>query len=304
MCCVVICAVCAACVLIYYAPSGCYDCCIRCIGAVPYPSLVATLLFYAGMALFCGCGHEALTQTEVLVETYFARNVQDFAVMASLWVTPQQILWLLPCTWFCCLTWRLPVTAPSIKYFQYVIYGLASFFFLYGILLLAEGFYATSAVKQTFGEFRSTQCGRCLSLTVRVGRSTGGGRLGWRQVIVKMLNACLFKPQWNVLCFSYFSSELWLIPGLKTPHSSHWNLSPEFLWPNALLSSLLQFIIVTYILAFIWLAVFAVTAIPVFFLFNMEQTCHNINILAETTPSINQHGWICMDARQYGALLL
>lgn len=193
---------------------------------------------------------------------------------------------------------------PSIKYFQYVIYGLASFFFLYGILLLAEGFYATSAVKQTFGEFRSTQCGRCLSLTVRAGRSTGGGRLGWRQVIVKMLNACLFKPQWNVLCFSYFSSELWLIPGLKTPHSSHWNLSPEFLWPNALLSSLLQFIIVTYILAFIWLAVFAVTAIPVFFLFNMEQTCHNINILAETTPSINQHGWICMDARQYGALLL
>uniref|UniRef100_A0A8D3E799 Proteolipid protein 1b n=1 Tax=Scophthalmus maximus TaxID=52904 RepID=A0A8D3E799_SCOMX len=167
---------------------GCYDCCVRCIGAVPYPSLVATLLLYAGMALFCGCGHEALTQTEVL----------DFEVMASF-----------------------------IKYFQYVIYGLASFFFLYGILLLAEGFYTTSAVKQTFGEFRSTHCGRCLSLT---------------------------------------------------------------------------FIIVTYILAFIWLVVFAFTAIPVFFLFNMEQTCHDINILAETTPSINQHGWICMDARQYGLL--
>lgn len=58
----------------------------------------------------------------------------------------------------------------SIEYFQYVIYGLASFFFLYGIFLLAEGFYASSAVKQSFGEFRSTQCGRCLSLTV----STGG----------------------------------------------------------------------------------------------------------------------------------
>lgn len=65
-----------------------------------------------------------------------------------------------------------------------------------------------------------------------------------------------------------------------------------------------QFIIVTYILAFIWLAVFAFTAIPVLFLFNMEQTCHNINILAETTPSINQHSWICMDARQYGVLFL
>lgn len=59
--------------------------------------------------------------------------------------------------------------SPSIKYFQYVIYGLASFFFLYCILLLAEGFYTTSAVKQTFGEFRSTRCGRCLSLTVRKG---------------------------------------------------------------------------------------------------------------------------------------
>ncbi|XP_007563175.1 proteolipid protein 1b isoform X1 [Poecilia latipinna] len=177
---------------------GCYDCCIRCIGAVPYPSLVATLLCYAGMALFCGCGHEALAQTEELVETYFARDPKDFEVMASF-----------------------------IKYFQFVIYGLASFFFLYGILLLAEGFYTTSAVKQTFGEFRSTQCGRCLSLT---------------------------------------------------------------------------FIIVTYILAFIWLAVFAFSAIPVFFLFNMEHTCHNINILAETTPSINQHSWICMDARQYGLL--
>lgn len=61
----------------------------------------------------------------------------------------------------------------SIEYFQYVIYGLASFFFLYGIFLLAEGFYATSAVKQSFGEFRSTQCGRCLSLTVSILR--GGG---------------------------------------------------------------------------------------------------------------------------------
>lgn len=84
MCCVIICAVCAACVFIYYAPSGCYDCCVRCIGAVPYPSLVATLLCYAGMALFCGAGHQALAATDVLVETFFARNPQDFVGMASL----------------------------------------------------------------------------------------------------------------------------------------------------------------------------------------------------------------------------
>lgn len=55
----------------------------------------------------------------------------------------------------------------SIQYFQYVIYGLASFFFLYCIVLLAEGFYTTSAARQTFGEFRSTMCGRCLSSSVR-----------------------------------------------------------------------------------------------------------------------------------------
>lgn len=84
MCCVLVCALCAACLLMYYAPAGCYDCCIRCAGAVPYPSLVATLLCFAGMALFCGCGHEALAQTEVLVEMHFARNIQDYSLLASL----------------------------------------------------------------------------------------------------------------------------------------------------------------------------------------------------------------------------
>ncbi|XP_064870808.1 myelin proteolipid protein-like, partial [Oncorhynchus nerka] len=115
---------------------GCYDCCMKCLGGVPYCSLVATLLCFSGIALFCGCGHQALTETERLIETYFARNLQDYITLAYL-----------------------------IQYFQYVIYGLASFFFLYCIVLLAEGFYTTSAAKQTFGEFRSTLCGRCLSST-------------------------------------------------------------------------------------------------------------------------------------------
>lgn len=70
-----------------------------------------------------------------------------------------------------------------------MIYGLASFFFLYGILLLAEGFYATSAVKQTFGEFRSTQCGRCLSLTVRAWRKGAGIEGGCRQFDVQRSSA-------------------------------------------------------------------------------------------------------------------
>uniref|UniRef100_A0A673LNV0 Glycoprotein M6Bb n=1 Tax=Sinocyclocheilus rhinocerous TaxID=307959 RepID=A0A673LNV0_9TELE len=46
---------------------------------------------------------------------------------------------------------------------QYVIYGIACFFFLYGIILLAEGFYTSSAVKELHSEFKTTVCGRCIS---------------------------------------------------------------------------------------------------------------------------------------------
>ncbi|KAG7241895.1 hypothetical protein INR49_024865 [Caranx melampygus] len=165
---------------------GCYDCCMRCLGGVPYCSLVATLLCFSGIALFCGCGHQALTETERLIETYFARNLQDYITLAFI-----------------------------IQYFQYVIYGLASFFFLYCIVLLAEGFYTTSVARQTFGEFRSTMCGRCLSSSVR------GPRVG-------------------------------------------------------------QFIVVTYLLAVLWLLVFALSALPVYFFYNMDATCHTIDVLTET----------------------
>lgn len=50
-----------------------------------------------------------------------------------------------------------------IQLMQYAIYGIASFFFLYGIILLAEGFYTTSAVKELHSEFKTTICGRCIS---------------------------------------------------------------------------------------------------------------------------------------------
>ncbi|KAF3813125.1 hypothetical protein GH733_018923 [Mirounga leonina] len=49
-----------------------------------------------------------------------------------------------------------------IQLMQYVIYGIASFFFLYGIILLA-GFYITNAVKELHGEFKTSACGRCIS---------------------------------------------------------------------------------------------------------------------------------------------
>jgi len=59
------------------------------------------------VALFCGCGHEALAGTEKLIETYFSKNYQDYEYLINV-----------------------------IHAFQYVIYGTASFFFLYGALLL------------------------------------------------------------------------------------------------------------------------------------------------------------------------
>ncbi|XP_047209173.1 proteolipid protein 1a isoform X1 [Girardinichthys multiradiatus] len=182
---------------------GCYDCCMRCLAGVPYCSLVATLLCFSGISLFCGCGHQALTEMERLIEDYFARNRQDYNTLAYI-----------------------------IQYFQYAIYGLASFFFLYCIALLAEGFYTTSAAKQTFGEFRSTMCGRCLSSSV------SRTRVG-------------------------------------------------------------QFIVMTYVLAVLWLLVFAFSALPVYFFYNMGATCRTIDLLTETPASINQ---LCVDARQYGLL--
>lgn len=108
-------------------------------------------------------------------------------------------LWLWHC--FVLTNWLTSLCdCSSIKYFQYVIYGLASFFFLYGILLLAEGFYTTSAVKQTFGEFRSTQCGRCLSLTVSTWVEEEGARK-WR-------------GGGNVRCQHCWDAEFWLVLSL------------------------------------------------------------------------------------------
>ncbi|XP_069060824.1 neuronal membrane glycoprotein M6-b isoform X4 [Pleurodeles waltl] len=113
---------------------GCFECCIKCLGGVPYASLVATILCFSGVALFCGCGHVALTGTVTILEQHFSSNTADHALLSEV-----------------------------IQLMQYVIYGIASFFFLYGIILLAEGFYTTSAVKELHSEFKTTACGRCIS---------------------------------------------------------------------------------------------------------------------------------------------
>ncbi|CAH6787295.1 Gpm6a [Phodopus roborovskii] len=70
---------------------GCFECCIKCLGGIPYASLIATILLYAGVALFCGCGHEALSGTVNILQTYFemartAGDTLDFIMLTYLFM--------------------------------------------------------------------------------------------------------------------------------------------------------------------------------------------------------------------------
>uniref|UniRef100_A0A8D0GZU5 Neuronal membrane glycoprotein M6-a n=1 Tax=Sphenodon punctatus TaxID=8508 RepID=A0A8D0GZU5_SPHPU len=114
----------------------CFECCIKCLGGIPYASLIATILLYAGVALFCGCGHEALSGTVNILQNYFElqRATGDTIDVFTM-----------------------------IDIFKYVIYGVAAAFFVYGILLMVEGFFTTGAIKDLYGDFKITTCGRCVS---------------------------------------------------------------------------------------------------------------------------------------------
>ncbi|KAM9700233.1 neuronal membrane glycoprotein M6-a-like [Menidia menidia] len=115
---------------------GCKECCERCVGSLPWASLIATILLYMGVALFCGCGHEALSGTVTILQNYF------------------EVI-------------RAPGDALDvftiIDILKLVIYGLAAGFFLLGVLLLVEGFFSTGAIRDLYGEFKMSACGRCLT---------------------------------------------------------------------------------------------------------------------------------------------
>ncbi|XP_062333919.1 glycoprotein M6Ab isoform X1 [Osmerus eperlanus] len=115
---------------------GCAECCTKCVGGLPYASLFATILLYMGVALFCGCGHEALSGTVIILQNYF-----------ELVRAPME---------------TLDVFA-IIDILKYVIYGVAAAFFVLGMLLLVEGFFTTGAIRDLYGEFKITACGRCVS---------------------------------------------------------------------------------------------------------------------------------------------
>uniref|UniRef100_A0A8C1WRE2 Uncharacterized protein n=1 Tax=Cyprinus carpio TaxID=7962 RepID=A0A8C1WRE2_CYPCA len=120
----------------FFPLSGCMECCLKCLGGIPYPSLIATILLYAGVALFCGCGHEALSGTVTILQNYFEviRGPGDGLDVFTI-----------------------------IDIIKYVIYGIASAFFVYGILLMVEGFFTSGAIKDLYGDFKITTCGRCVS---------------------------------------------------------------------------------------------------------------------------------------------
>uniref|UniRef100_A0A8C7WWR9 Neuronal membrane glycoprotein M6-a n=1 Tax=Oryzias sinensis TaxID=183150 RepID=A0A8C7WWR9_9TELE len=101
-----------------------------------WASLIATILLYMGVALFCGCGHEALSGTVNILQSYF-----DVAPAAGDSVDVFTIINIL----------------------KYIIYGLAAGFFVFGVLLLVEGFFTTGAIRDLYGEFKITACGRCLT---------------------------------------------------------------------------------------------------------------------------------------------
>ncbi|XP_047668670.1 glycoprotein M6Ab isoform X2 [Tachysurus fulvidraco] len=115
---------------------GCSECCIKCLSGIPYASLIATILLYAGVALFCGCGHEALSGTVTILQTYFemVRSTGETLDVFTM-----------------------------IDILKYVIYGMAAAFFVYGILLMVEGFFTTGAIRDLYGDFKITTCGRCVS---------------------------------------------------------------------------------------------------------------------------------------------
>ncbi|XP_013922572.1 PREDICTED: myelin proteolipid protein, partial [Thamnophis sirtalis] len=114
--------------------------------------------------------------------------------------------------------------------FQYAIYGIAGFFFLFGALLLAEGFYTTGAVRQIFGDYKTTICGKGLGATVTGGHKGRGSR-GHRQahsweLVCHCLGKWLGHPD-KVIYLQFASSGAgWLVWAWAERHETAALVSP------------------------------------------------------------------------------
>uniref|UniRef100_A0A8D1FFT6 Myelin proteolipid protein n=1 Tax=Sus scrofa TaxID=9823 RepID=A0A8D1FFT6_PIG len=123
----------------------------------------------------------------------------------------------------------------GIHAFQYVIYGTASFFF-----------YTTGAVRQIFGDYKTTICGKGLSATVTGGQKGRGSRGQHQAHSLERVCHCLGK----------------------------WLGHPD------------KFVGITYALTVVWLLVFACSAVPVYIYFNTWTTCQSIAFPSKTSASI------------------
>lgn len=109
---------------------GCFDSCLHCLSLVPWASLIALVLCWAGTALFSGAGHAAITNTVKLL--------QDFNITRES-ATPDVL-----------------ELAANLKY---SIYGISAFIFLLTILLFVDGLMATRAVKNDYDAGCKSTCG-------------------------------------------------------------------------------------------------------------------------------------------------
>uniref|UniRef100_UPI00358E325B neuronal membrane glycoprotein M6-b-like isoform X2 n=1 Tax=Myxine glutinosa TaxID=7769 RepID=UPI00358E325B len=104
-----------------------------CMRGVPRVTLLATILCFAGVALFCGAGHEALSGTAWLLQNHWNLSEDTSLIIYQL-----------------------------IDIFLIVIYGTAGAFFLYGILLFTEGVLISRPRKSY--SVSTACCGRCISV--------------------------------------------------------------------------------------------------------------------------------------------
>uniref|UniRef100_A0A8I3WUN1 Neuronal membrane glycoprotein M6-a n=4 Tax=Simiiformes TaxID=314293 RepID=A0A8I3WUN1_CALJA len=232
---------------------GCFECCIKCLGGIPYASLIATILLYAGVALFCGCGHEALSGTVNILQTYFemARTAGDTLDVFTM-----------------------------IDIFKYVIYGIAAAFFVYGILLMVEGFFTTGAIKDLYGDFKITTCGRCVSAWTR-----------------RLAAAAWAPPE---------ATQQGVSPARCPSHPCNTSLTPRnersrggsrsCIPLRSAEAAAQRFIMLTYLFMLAWLGVTAFTSLPVYMYFNLWTICRNTTLVEGAN--------LCLDLRQFGIVTI
>lgn len=124
---------------------SCLDSCLHCLSLVPWASLIALVLCWAGTALFSGALHAALTNTA--------------SILNESSITTDHI-------------------AEQSQNLKYSIYGISAFVFVLTILLFVDGLMTTRAVKNDYDAGCKSTCWGLLSGIVLTILTYVSG-LGW-----------------------------------------------------------------------------------------------------------------------------